>query len=92
MDYKLRYSVLNDWFVEGIHRGARYLIIIFDQYEQEERPVFVFPEQDITVEVVKQINNQTVQLKAVVDLLDDAKRQILAINRPEKMFTSKVVH
>lgn len=92
MDYTLRYSVLKDWFIEGIHRGARYMLIIFDYFEEEERPIFVFPEQDITKEVVKQIEDATVELKAVIDLLDDADRQIRAVNFPDRITISRVVN
>jgi len=92
MDFELRERVLNDWFVEGIHRGARYMIVVFDQGEQEERPIFVFPEQDIQVEVVKQISSKLIQLRGVLDLIDDPLRQIAVINLPDNMVVSRVVN
>ena len=91
-DYELRRAIINDWFVDGVHRGARYMIIVFDKNELEERPIFVFPEQNIQKEVVKQIENVSVDIKAVMDLLDDIDRQILSIIIPEDILVSKVVN
>lgn len=71
--------------------GARYMIVIFDRHENEERPIFVFSEQNIYTEVTKQMK-QDVDLQVVVDLLDDAKRQINAACLPEKMLVSRILN
>jgi hypothetical protein len=92
MDCSFRESVLNDWFVEGVGRGARYMIVVFDLPENEERPFYVFPEQDIQLEVAKKIEDETVDIKIVMDLVQDKEEQIRYALMPNYVVKSRVMN
>jgi len=92
MDPDTKKDVLRDWFVEGIHRGARFVVVIYDELECMERPIFVFPEQNIQMEVVKQVADHTVKMVTVMDLLQDRREQIEAANLPREMVNSRKVN
>ena len=66
-----REDVLKDWFVEGVHRGAKYLIVVSDPLEQEERPIYVFPEQDITLETQK-LTATALEISDIINILNNS--------------------
>ncbi|MFI6226618.1 hypothetical protein ACIBCR_04765 [Micromonospora echinospora] len=48
------------WFDEGVERGATHMIVVCDQYDHTDFPVYVQPGQDVT-EVYEQERAQSLQ-------------------------------
>ena len=83
-------DVFTDWFLDGIHMGARYMLIIFDEYEMEKRPVYIFPEQNVAKEVIKW--SQKGQVQGTVDLVESMEKQIKVLLTPFYMITSRMIN
>ena len=90
MGHNVWQDVFIDWFLDGIHMGARYMLIVFDEYEMEKRPVYIFPEQNIAKEVIKY--NQKRFVQGVIDLTENMERQIKMLLVPFNMIKSRVVN
>jgi len=85
-----REDVLKDWFVEGVHRGAKYLIVVSDPLEQEERPIYVFPEQDITLETQK-LTATALEISDIINLMEGMSPQIKLALIPKNRLISRVI-
>lgn len=85
-----RESRLRELFIDGKNRGAEYLIVIFDEYLQEERPIFVYPDQDIQCEVITAQANSRVLCSLC--LLRDIEEQIAMAMMPLHRIISRVAH
>jgi len=83
--------VIRKWFEVGKDRRAEYLIIVYDNYYQEERPVFVFPEQNIQHEVVL-ANTEWTRVLYILCLLRDINEQIIMAMIPAYRAVSTIEH
>lgn len=89
MEWMDRCQKAKEWFKSGHDRGASHLIIFYT--EQEYHPYFVFPEQDIELEVIKLLHNKlyNARMIGVLSLCDDIKC-VDVIFRPSSMAVSRV--
>lgn len=83
-------KILNDWFVEGIHRCARHLIIVSSKYDYLE-PVYVYPEQNIQDEVLRFTADPYYKVEGVIDLLGSRRDQVNALSIPSHALVSTMV-
>jgi hypothetical protein len=89
MEWMRRCQTAREWFKNGCDRGASHLVIFYDFLEKEYRPYFVFPEQEIEIEVIKIINRTSCALVGVLSLSDDVTC-VDTIFRPISMAISRV--
>lgn len=80
------------WAEDGIDIGASHLIVIYDVLNSEYRPLLVFPEQDVELEVVKILfhSNNEYMLMAVLLLSNDVNSQLSESLKPLHMVVSRV--
>jgi hypothetical protein len=76
------------WFEKGVNQGASYMLVACN-IKGKYYPIFVFPEQDIEVEVVRFIKSKDTLLGVII-LSDNPDHQINTILRPPNMITSKI--
>ena len=83
-------KIFNDWFVEGVHRCARYLIIVSSKYDYLE-PAYVYPEQNIQNEVLRFAADPYYKIEGVIDLLNSKKDQVNALAVPNHILISTML-
>jgi len=80
------------WFEQGRNMGASHLIVFYNTLEQEHRPLFVFPEQDIELEVLKILRvckGTNTMMVGVLSLVEDVNN-VDAIFRPINVAISRI--
>lgn len=90
MKPKEKERLVSDWFVEGIHNGARHMIVI-ESAENELAPIYVFPEQSLEEEVFKFSVDIYYSIQVVMDLLQEMTNQVNAFAAPKYRLVSKII-
>ncbi len=76
-------AVYFDWANQGIGRDARYMVIMSDIITEEERPLFIFQEQDVRKELKKYYEDPIYDVVCIIDLKQNIDKQIKAIHTPK---------
>jgi hypothetical protein len=66
-----------NWFMEGVARGAAYLIMVHDNCEQIWRPLFVYPDQNVQHEVMRIVGDMRFRMGSVLTLTEDMESQVM---------------
>ena len=67
---------LRAWFEQGKRDGADYMIVVCDQFDWEDYPAFVMPEQDIHDRISYYRISPMQQIMEVYDLRQDRDEQL----------------
>jgi hypothetical protein len=81
-----------EWFKQGNDLGASHLIIFYDEMENEHRPLFIFPEQDVEFEVlsiIRRYKNKSTRMVGVVSLIESIEN-VEAVFRPMNVAISRI--
>jgi len=69
------------WFDEGRHRGATHMIVVCDQYDWTDYPVYVAPDEDVLKRAAEYQGHPMQKIMEVYDLRQDRDEQINADRR-----------
>jgi hypothetical protein len=69
------------WFAEGVDQDATHMIVVCDQFDYEDYPVYVKPGQDVHKKVTEYLALPMQKIMEVYDLRKPMMEQVYSADR-----------
>lgn len=70
------HNVIQNWFDRGVEQGATHMIVACDDFDHEDYPVYVKPEQDVAAEEARLRESSMQRVMEVYNLSMDRDQQL----------------